>query len=99
MGKTKVGENLLDVAEDNDIDGVEGACEGTLCCSTCHCIFTEDDYKRLELDDPTDDELDMLDLAFGLTDTSRLVCQIDVTKEMDGITIEVPSGTNDARGD
>lgn len=45
-----------------------GACEGTLACSTCHLIFAEKDYKQLP-EKPTDEELDMLDLAYGLTDT------------------------------
>lgn len=45
-----------------------GACEGTLACSTCHLIFKPDDYKKIP-DKPTDEELDMLDLAYGLTDT------------------------------
>nr|XP_022293660.1 adrenodoxin-like isoform X1 [Crassostrea virginica] len=94
---TKVGENLLDVIVDNDID-IEGfgACEGTLACSTCHLIFTKEDYDKIE-DKPTDEELDMLDLAYGLTETSRLGCQVIVTKEMDGLVVKVPSFVADAR--
>ncbi|OPL20708.1 mitochondrial-like, partial [Mytilus galloprovincialis] len=91
-----VGSNLLDVAIDNDIE-LEGACEGTLACSTCHLIFKPDQYELIH-EKPTDEELDMLDLAFGLSDTSRLGCQVIVTKEMDGWEIEVPSGVADARG-
>ncbi|CAG2231576.1 ADX [Mytilus edulis] len=94
----KVGDNLLDIIIDNDID-VDGfgACEGTLACSTCHLIFKPDQYEQIH-EKPTDEELDMLDLAFGLSDTSRLGCQVIVTKEMDGWEIEVPSGVADARG-
>jgi ferredoxin len=44
-----------------------GACEGTLSCSTCHLIFKKENYDTLK--PPTDEENDMLDLAFGLTDT------------------------------
>ncbi|XP_052088990.1 2Fe-2S ferredoxin-like isoform X2 [Mytilus californianus] len=91
-----VGSNFLDVAIDNDIE-LEGACEGTLACSTCHLIFKPDQYDQIH-EKPTDEELDMLDLAFGLSDTSRLGCQVIVTKEMDGWEIEVPSGVADARG-
>ncbi len=40
-----------------------------------------------------DDENAMLDMAFGLTDTSRLGCQIKLTKEMDGMTATLPSAT------
>jgi len=45
-----------------------GACEGTLACSTCHLIFSEEDFNKLP-QKPTDEELDMLDLAYGLKDT------------------------------
>lgn len=95
--KAKVGDNLLDIIVENsvDIDGF-GACEGTLACSTCHLIFKQEDYDKIP-DKPTDEELDMLDLAFGLTDTSRLGCQVIVTKDMDGLEISVPKGVSDAR--
>ncbi|XP_048453710.1 adrenodoxin-like [Rhincodon typus] len=90
------GDSLLDVVVDNnlDIDGF-GACEGTLACSTCHLIFEEPIYKKL--DDITDEEMDMLDLAYGLTETSRLGCQICLKKWMDGMTVEVPTDVADAR--
>ena len=95
--KTKVGENLLDVVIDNDvdIDGF-GACEGTLACSTCHLIFEKADFDRLP-DEPTDEELDMLDLAYELTDTSRLGCQVCMSKDLDGLVVQVPEGVNDQR--
>ncbi|CAH8615735.1 unnamed protein product [Schistosoma margrebowiei] len=72
----KIGDNLLDVVLDNDvdIDGF-GACEGTLACSTCHLIFAKKDFDNLR-DPLTEEEQDMLDLAYGLTDTSRLGCQV-----------------------
>ncbi|KAK2153128.1 hypothetical protein LSH36_306g03068 [Paralvinella palmiformis] len=93
----KVGDNLLDVITENeiDLDGF-GACEGTLACSTCHLIFKQEDYKKLP-ETPTDEELDMLDLAYGLTDTSRLGCQVIVSKEMENWEITVPGGVADAR--
>ncbi|CAH8614786.1 unnamed protein product [Schistosoma curassoni] len=81
----KIGDNLLDVVLDNDvdIDGF-GACEGTLACSTCHLIFAKEDFDNLR-DPLTEEEQDMLDLAYGLTDTSRLGCQVKVNEDMDGI--------------
>nr|CAX73111.1 Adrenodoxin, mitochondrial precursor (Adrenal ferredoxin) (Ferredoxin-1) (Hepato-ferredoxin) [Schistosoma japonicum] len=65
----KIGESLLDVVLDNDvdIDGF-GACEGTLACSTCHLIFSRKDFDKLR-EPLTEEEQDMLDLAYGLTDT------------------------------
>ncbi|KAG9038992.1 hypothetical protein FRB95_013670 [Tulasnella sp. JGI-2019a] len=60
------GENLLDIAHEHDID-LEGACEGSLACSTCHVILSPEYYDKLP--EPVDEENDMLDMAFGLTDT------------------------------
>lgn len=85
-----VGLSLLEIAHENDID-LEGACEGSLACSTCHVIIAPEWYKKLE--EPTEDEEDMLDLAFELTHTSRLGCQIIMSDEIDGIEVKVPSAT------
>lgn len=98
-GVGKEGENLLDVVVNNnlDLDGF-GACEGTLACSTCHLILSQKDYDGLG-NSPTDEELDMLDLAYGLTETSRLGCQVRLKRDLDGMTVDVPEGINDVRSD
>mmetsp|Transcript_24622 Transcript_24622/g.36899 ORF Transcript_24622/g.36899 Transcript_24622/m.36899 type:complete len:135 (+) Transcript_24622:94-498(+) len=83
------GDSFLDVTVKNEIDEVEGACEGTLACSTCHMIFPQDVYDKLPAMD--EEEEDMLDLAIGVTDTSRLGCQVTVKKDMDGLEIQLPS--------
>lgn len=89
--KVPVGMSMLEAAHENDID-LEGACEGSLACSTCHLIVMDvDQYNKLE--DPTDEENDMLDLAFGLTETSRLGCQIIANPEIDGIRLALPAAT------
>ena len=85
-----IGLSLLEIAHKNDID-IEGACEGSLACSTCHVIVEQDWYELLP--DATEDEEDMLDLAFGLAKTSRLGCQIIVSEELDGLTVKLPAGT------
>ncbi|KAH6987708.1 2Fe-2S ferredoxin-type domain-containing protein [Ilyonectria sp. MPI-CAGE-AT-0026] len=85
------GDNLLDIAQANDLE-MEGACGGSCACSTCHVIVTEDDYFD-KMPEPDDDENDMLDLAFGLTETSRLGCQVKMTKELDGLKVKLPSMT------
>lgn len=84
------GLSVLEVAHKHKID-IEGACEGSLACSTCHVIVDEGDFKKL--DPATEDEEDMLDLAFGLTKTSRLCCQIIMEEKLDGITVKLPSST------
>ncbi len=88
------GETLLNLAHRSDPDLLEGACEGSLACSTCHVIVEQESYDTVEKNNPiSDDENDMLDLAFGLTETSRLGCQIKITKEIDGLCVRIPSGT------
>ncbi len=85
-----VGLSLLEIAHRNDID-IEGACEGSLACSTCHVIVDPEWYPRLA--EATEDEEDMLDLAFDLTATSRLGCQIVMSEELDGLTVSLPAET------
>ena len=84
------GDNLLDIAQANDLE-MEGACGGSCACSTCHVIVESDHYDKME--EPDDDENDMLDLAFGLTETSRLGCQVHMSKELDGLVVRLPSMT------
>jgi ferredoxin, 2Fe-2S len=85
-----LGLSVLEIAHRNKID-IEGACEGSLACSTCHVIVDPDWYDLLK--EATEDEEDMLDLAFGLTQTSRLGCQIIMTEELDGLTVRLPAAT------
>lgn len=85
-----VGTTVLEAAHQNNID-LEGACEGSLACSTCHVIVDKKFYDHLST--PSEDEEDMLDLAFGLTPTSRLGCQITLTKELEGIVLTIPDET------
>jgi len=84
------GLSVLEIAHQNDID-LEGACEGSLACSTCHVIVDSDHFNTLPQAEEAEE--DMLDLAFGLTPTSRLGCQLIVTKDIDGIRLRLPSAT------
>jgi 2Fe-2S ferredoxin len=84
------GLSVLEVAHKNDID-LEGACEGSLACSNCHVVVNKEWFERL--DEASEEEEDMLDLAFGLTHTSRLGCQIKMTDELDGLTVTLPAAT------
>ncbi|CAO2840314.1 unnamed protein product [Amaranthus hypochondriacus] len=89
--KVPVGTSMLEAAHSNDIE-LEGACEGSCACSTCHVIVMDMDYYN-KLPEPSDEENDMLDLAFGLTETSRLGCQIEAKPELDGIRLALPVAT------
>jgi ferredoxin, 2Fe-2S len=90
-----VGLSVLEIAHKNDID-LEGACEGSFACSTCHVLVEQEWYDLLN--DASEDEEDMLDLAFGLTKTSRLGCQIIMSEELDGLTLKLPAGTRNMQG-
>ncbi|KAF2827139.1 ferredoxin [Ophiobolus disseminans] len=85
------GDNLLDIAQANDLE-MEGACGGSCACSTCH-VIVEDEGLYDKMEEPDDDENDMLDLAFGLTETSRLGCQVKMSKELDGLKVRLPNMT------
>jgi ferredoxin, 2Fe-2S len=85
-----LGLSVLEIAHKHGVD-IEGACEGSLACSTCHVIVDPQWYPVLK--DASEDEEDMLDLAFGLTKTSRLGCQIVMTPELDGLTVKLPAAT------
>lgn len=120
--KAPIGENILIVAHENNID-LEGACECSLACSTCHVYIDEEHCDMLP--EPVEEEEDMLDLAYGLTPlyvsiiyfglyflstsfsmmltcvcvyfslllSSRLGCQVIVTKELEGMTVTLPKAT------
>ena len=81
-----IGENILEIAHKNGVP-LEGACEGSLACSTCH-VIVENYYDKLP--DATEGEEDMLDEAVGLSPTSRLGCQLTMTQELDGLTLRIP---------
>lgn len=85
-----LGLSVLEIAHRNNID-LEGACDGSLACSTCHVVVDEQWFDVLQ--PATEDEEDMLDLAFGLTQTSRLGCQIIITDELDGLVLQLPNAT------
>jgi 2Fe-2S ferredoxin len=86
---------VLEIAHRHGVD-IEGACEGSLACSTCHVIVDAGWFGKLAK--PTEDEEDMLDLAFDLQQTSRLGCQIVMTEALDGLVVKLPAGTRNAQG-
>ena len=86
----RVGESLLQTAHRHEID-LEGACEGVCACSTCHLILPMDVFDSLP--EASEDEEDMLDMAFGLTETSRLGCQVKVSEEFEGVEFQMPKAT------
>jgi len=90
-----LGLSVLEIAHRNSVD-IEGACEGSLACSTCHVIVDGEWFGKLAK--PTEDEEDMLDLAFDLQETSRLGCQLIMTDALDGLVVKLPAGSRNAGG-
>lgn len=89
------GISLLKLAHFNGVN-MEGACGGSMACSTCHVILSEADFDRLPA--PAEEEEDMLDLTVGAVATSRLGCQILLTEAMDGLVARLPVVSSDQRG-
>ena len=87
VATAKIGQTLLDVCLDHELD-VEGACGGECCCSTCHVYLPQTLFDVIEEAD--EDEMDMLDLAIAVKNTSRLGCQLTVDDSFDGKTIHLP---------
>ena len=90
-----LGLSVLEIAHKHGVD-IEGACEGSLACSTCHVIVDPTWFGKLAAQ--TEDEEDMLDLAFDLQETSRLGCQLIMTEKLDGLVVKLPAGSRNAGG-
>lgn len=86
--EAEAGQRLLDVAWAAR-EPLEGACEGVMACSTCHVIVDAEDFAKLPA--ATEEEEDLLDLAAHATRTSRLACQIILTKDMETLSVRVPA--------
>lgn len=85
-----LGHSLLEIARTNGVP-IEGACDGSLSCATCHVIVAPEYFGLL--DPVSEDEEDMLDLAFGVTKFSRLGCQIQMTDALNGLTVTLAEET------
>ncbi|XP_061839801.1 ferredoxin-2, mitochondrial [Nerophis lumbriciformis] len=88
--KAKVGDNVMYLAQKYEIE-LEGACEASLACSTCHVYINSDHLDTLP--EPHEREDDMLDMAPMLQENSRLGCQIILTPEQEGMEITLPKVT------
>ncbi|WP_421853438.1 2Fe-2S iron-sulfur cluster-binding protein [Novosphingobium sp.] len=89
------GTRLLEVGQNAGMP-LEGTCEGQMACSTCHVVVAAEWFDRLA--PASEDEEDMLDLAAGVTRTSRLSCQIVLTDALDGLEVRVPEEARDMQG-
>jgi len=86
-----VGLSVMEVAVKNGIEGIEGACGGSLACATCHVYVAPEWWgKALPDGERSPEEEDMLDLGFDIRKTSRLCCQIRVDETLDGLIVALP---------
>ncbi|MCA1222508.1 2Fe-2S iron-sulfur cluster-binding protein [Streptomyces sp. 8L] len=84
-----VGESVMAAAVKNGVPGIVAECGGNCSCATCH-VYVGEGFAQL-VGAPGDMEEDLLDMAVSeRRDTSRLSCQIRVTEELDGLTVEIP---------
>ena len=89
------GDVLLRVAQAAGMP-LEGTCEGQMACSTCHVLVAKEWFAQLP--EASEDEEDMLDLAYGVRPTSRLSCQITLTDALDGLEVTIPADAHDMSG-
>lgn len=85
---TPIDQTLMQVAIDNDVNGIDADCGGACACSTCH-VYVQSAWQD-KLPAVTDMEEDMLDFANGRTQSSRLACQIELTAALDGLVVQTP---------
>ena len=89
-----IGDPLLRAAQAAGLP-LEGTCEGQMACATCHVVVDPEWFDRLEA--ASEEEEDRLDLAAGVRRTSRLSCQIVLDETLDGLSVDVPTESHDAR--
>lgn len=86
-----LGENVMRGAVNNGIDGIVGECGGGLACATCHC-YVDEEWADVVGGPASDDERDMLESAAAeVRPTSRLSCQIEMTPDLDGLVVQLPT--------
>jgi ferredoxin len=93
--KATEGESFYDIVQRdmNLAQYLPCACRGIAACSSCH-IYVDPEYLA-KLPKPQEDELDMLDLAWGPKNTSRLGCQVKFNKHLDGMKVTIPGQSHD----
>ena len=83
------GLTVMEGAVQNNIPEIDADCGGSMACATCHVYVQDDWYDKLNKCE--DAEQDMIDMAFEPKKNSRLSCQIIVSDELDGLTVNIPS--------
>src|ERR1700730_16042877 len=83
----EIGSTVMETAMRNDVPGIIASCGGSCACATCH-VYVDEAWLAKTGERSTEEE-DMLDTAIDVRPNSRLSCQITVTDELDGLTVQV----------
>lgn len=84
-----VGNTLMQGAVDNMIDGILGECGGAGACATCHCFVDENWIEKTGI--ALENEQEMVEAIPESNERSRLSCQIEMTPELEGIVLHLPT--------
>ena len=82
------GLSVMEGAIQNNVEGIDADCGGSMACATCHVYVPENWFNKMEK--PQDAEQDMIDMAYEPKKNSRLSCQIIVSDELDGLEVTTP---------
>ena len=85
----EAGLSVMEVARSNNIPGIEAECGGACACATCH-VFLDAQWMTIA-GGPGEDEAAMLEFAANVGPSSRLSCQITLSDELDGLTLQIPA--------
>jgi len=83
------GLTVMEGAVQNNIPGIDADCGGSCACATCHVYVDKKWFNKLPNKESAEE--DMLDMAFEPKSSSRLSCQLTVSKELDGLVVNMPS--------
>lgn len=84
IAPTDMNMNLMEVFKSYELP-VEGTCGGMAMCASCQVYV----HSEQHFGERNDDEEAMLSEAFYVNDNSRLGCQINMTEDLDGLTVEL----------
>lgn len=82
------GATLMEAALDNLVPGIDADCGGQCACATCHVFINDGWAAKIPAREETEET--MLELAEGVTEFSRLACQIRMNDTLDGLTVKLP---------
>ena len=87
-----IGQSIMEVAINNDIEEVLAECGGSMSCATCHVHIAPEWFEKIE--SPTEIEIELVECAIEPDEYSRLSCQILMRDEYEGMVVNLPASQN-----